>query len=203
MATPALMSGKPTFIDKTFAESVESGQAMFDLAREHGTPMFSSSALRFSSAYRNLPDKPIRQLVSYGGGTPEDYIIHQLEPLIMLLQTGVKWAQVWGEGDTVSYLLEMTDGTRATLLQGPDQTYGMSLYYEDETRMVQADDRFFLKQTDAILEFFDSGLAGTAMLPVEEAETLVILAVRELLLEALERPGEWVQATACSRGIYP
>ena len=192
LATKALESGKPTFIDKTFADSVESGQAMFDIARKHGTPMFSSSALRFSAAYQNLPDKAVRQLVSYGGGTPKDYIIHQLEPLIMLLQVGAERALVWGEGSSMTYLLEMSNGVKVTLLQGPDQSFGMSFNYGDEIKTVQADDAFFLRQTAAMLEFFRTGLEGKAVLPATEQETMLIMATRDLLMRALEKQGEWV-----------
>ncbi len=46
-----LMSGKPVYMDKTFSPDVETGKRMFELAEQYHTPLtplFSSSALRFS-----------------------------------------------------------------------------------------------------------------------------------------------------------
>jgi len=39
---------KPTFIDKPFAVSSADAKAMFALAKEHGTPLMSSSSLRYA-----------------------------------------------------------------------------------------------------------------------------------------------------------
>ena len=44
----ALESGKRVYMDKTFSPDLACGIRLFDKAAAHGTPMFSSSALRFS-----------------------------------------------------------------------------------------------------------------------------------------------------------
>lgn len=44
----ALKSGKPTYIDKTFAPDKATAEKLFALAKEHGTPMYSTSSLRFA-----------------------------------------------------------------------------------------------------------------------------------------------------------
>jgi predicted dehydrogenase len=49
-AAPVLAAGRPLFIDKPMAASLADVIAIFRLAREHGTPVFSSSALRFAAA---------------------------------------------------------------------------------------------------------------------------------------------------------
>lgn len=57
-ATPALKSGKRVFIDKPVAGSLADVLRIFDLARKHNAPVFSSSGLRFSkgiAAARNDP----------------------------------------------------------------------------------------------------------------------------------------------------
>ena len=41
-----LRSGKPTYVDKTFAPDYATACKIFAIAREHGTPFFSSSARR-------------------------------------------------------------------------------------------------------------------------------------------------------------
>lgn len=48
-----LRAGKPVFIDKPLAGSLVDGIRIFKLAEETGTPVFSSSALRFTPNIRN------------------------------------------------------------------------------------------------------------------------------------------------------
>ena len=48
--------GKPTYVDKTFAECYESGAAIFEIAKKYNTPFFSSSALRYSDAFDGYDD---------------------------------------------------------------------------------------------------------------------------------------------------
>ena len=46
-----LASGKPTYVDKTFAVSREIALRIVDMARRGNTPFFSTSALRYSREY--------------------------------------------------------------------------------------------------------------------------------------------------------
>jgi predicted dehydrogenase len=46
-ALPVLQAGKPLFVDKPMAASLADVIALFDAARHYGTPMFSSSSLRY------------------------------------------------------------------------------------------------------------------------------------------------------------
>lgn len=48
LAEKPLCSGKPVFIDKTFASDWAAAKRMSQKATQHGTPLFSSSSLRFS-----------------------------------------------------------------------------------------------------------------------------------------------------------
>ncbi len=50
-ARPVLRARKPVFIDKPVAGSLADAIAIFELARETGTPCFSSSSLRFSPGF--------------------------------------------------------------------------------------------------------------------------------------------------------
>ena len=59
---------------------------LFALAAENGTPMYSSSALRFSKELAELPDKDVRFVLLSGPGKPENYLIHQIEPMVALLR---------------------------------------------------------------------------------------------------------------------
>ena len=72
LAEIPLQSGKPVFVDKPFAPSKTDAQAMFELAARHGTPLMSSSALRFSTeldAWRNKPGTTYVETTG-GGSSP-------------------------------------------------------------------------------------------------------------------------------------
>jgi virulence factor len=46
-ARPFLEAGMPTFVDKPFAGDLAGADAIIDLARKHGAPLMSCSALRY------------------------------------------------------------------------------------------------------------------------------------------------------------
>src|SRR5687767_3317946 len=53
-AIPVIQAGKPLFIDKPMAGSLADAIAIFDLARKHKVPCWSSSSLRFIPAVREV-----------------------------------------------------------------------------------------------------------------------------------------------------
>ena len=58
-ALPVLKAGKKLFIDKPIAGSLaDAALLIFDLAKKHGTPTFSSSSLRFATNIRFLHNNP-------------------------------------------------------------------------------------------------------------------------------------------------
>jgi len=55
-AIPVFKAGKPMFIDKPVAGSLADAVKIYDLAKEHNTPIFSSSSLRFSPGILGMRD---------------------------------------------------------------------------------------------------------------------------------------------------
>jgi predicted dehydrogenase len=55
---PVLLAGKPVFIDKPVAGSLAEVLLIYELARKHKVPCFSSSALRFSPSVFALRNNP-------------------------------------------------------------------------------------------------------------------------------------------------
>ena len=51
---PVFAAGKPVFVDKPIAGSLVDAIKIFQLAKEHNVPCFSSSSLRFASRTRNV-----------------------------------------------------------------------------------------------------------------------------------------------------
>jgi hypothetical protein len=98
-ATPVILAGKPLFIDKPAAGTLADAVAIYDLAKKHNVPCFSTSALRFVPGVTMLAKKPelggVVGAVSWGPcdyekGTPDlfFYGIHGVEPLFALLGMG-------------------------------------------------------------------------------------------------------------------
>ncbi len=98
-ARPVLRAHKPVFIDKPVAGSLADAIAIFDLARETGTPCFSSSSLRFSPGIAPLAHDPkLGEVVgceTFGPCEIEEhhpdlfwYGVHGVESLYTIMGTG-------------------------------------------------------------------------------------------------------------------
>jgi predicted dehydrogenase len=98
-ALPVLKARKPLFIDKPVAGTLADAIAIFDLAREYGTPCFSSSSLRFSPGILGMRDNPkvgkVIGCAAYGPCSLEPhhpdlfwYGVHGVETLYTIMGTG-------------------------------------------------------------------------------------------------------------------
>lgn len=188
----ALKSGKPIYVDKTFANSKALAKEMFDLAKSSNTPMYSTSALRYAKAYEGLGGKA-NTVMSRGGGAPYNYLVHQLEPLVMLLGTDVQRGLAYGTKTHASFLLEFQSGKTASLSQHESFPFEMQVKTDDGDLFLEANDDFFSGMIKEMLKFFEAALEDPQVEPpVSRVETEAIMEAREILLEALDRPGEWV-----------
>jgi hypothetical protein len=98
-AIPVIKAGKPLFIDKPLAGSLPDAIAIYELAKQHGVPCFSSSSSRFGVGLKELKNsEEVGTLAgadvwgpcSYQEGTPDLYFygIHGVEALFTLMGTG-------------------------------------------------------------------------------------------------------------------
>lgn len=99
-ASQVIKAGKPLWIDKPVAGSLVEAIMVFELAKKHKVPVFSSSALRFGAEVQGLCKKneelgSILGVDTWGPcsastGTPDlfFYGIHGVEPLFTLMGTG-------------------------------------------------------------------------------------------------------------------
>jgi hypothetical protein len=97
--TPVLKARKPVFVDKPLAASLEDARRIVALAKETGTPFFSSSSSRFHSDLPRLRDNPgvgkvTKVQATYTMNTIEFhpdlffYGIHGVEALYAVMGTG-------------------------------------------------------------------------------------------------------------------
>lgn len=188
-----LRSGKPVFVDKTFAPDVETGKRLFALAAQHGTPVFSSSAQRYCQSIldyqANHPERP--QFVStVGPHTLDGYAVHQLEPIVTLMGTGVQQLKAFSVGSMVTQLiLDYGEGRMASFLQSPQPWAEFNFMVSDGktgARLVSDDANFYNNLSKAILDFF-----VTCECPVPHAETLEILSIIDVARIARTNPDVW------------
>ena len=98
-AAPVLKAGKRLFIDKPLAASMADARRIVALAKETGTPFFSSSAMRFGDDMARLRDNPgVGKVTKVEGSSPLDkaighpdlafYGIHGVEALFTVMGPG-------------------------------------------------------------------------------------------------------------------
>lgn len=181
-AKAVLPYGKPTFIDKTFASNAREAEQIVLLAEQYGTPMFSSSALRFAEELESLQDA--KQLIlTAGGSNLAEYLIHPLEMAVKLFDSTVD--RVWVKRQGEQYLLggEAADGARMTVVFAQKMPYTVAAELRDGVgsyTVIRSD--FFGGLMRSILRFFDSGIP-----PVRAEQTLAIMRLRDALLQEASR----------------
>lgn len=189
-----LASGKPCYVDKTFAPTKAAAQRIFAHAEAHGTPCYSTSALRYADEYRDIAPAGIHAIASWGpafgpGAGYETYAIHQLEPVIMLMNSRPEKVCAQRVGDKwYCVTICFTDGRIATVTGYKDDSpFMMNIAGEGGNRVVRMESDFFGRFLEQLVAFFRTGAA-----PVEHQATIDIMALREAGMQALEAPGTWI-----------
>ncbi|MGG1517091.1 hypothetical protein ABE504_16900 [Paenibacillus oryzisoli] len=185
----ALQSGKPTYIDKTFAPDRAAALRMLELADMHGTPMYSTSALRFAAEYAPVERQGIEAICSLGPGKFENYAIHQVEPIVALMGTEAKQVMWTGTAGAPSLLIGFSDGRQATInLYGWESPFSMALSYANgASKYVKIESNFFGAFIEQLVAFFESGVS-----PVPPAETIAIASILEAGERAARTPYQWI-----------
>lgn len=191
-----LASGKPCFVDKTFAYDLAAAKRMYALADEHKTPVFSSSAQRYCQDVIDYkaahPDKPLF-VSTVGPHSLDNYAVHQLEVIEALMGAGIRRLKAFAAGEGVTQLiLDYGDGRFASFMQTPQPWAEFNFMVTEDgcgtngRRLVSDDRNFYRNLMEAILGFFASGIT-----PVPREETLEIVSVIETAREARRHPDEW------------
>jgi hypothetical protein len=183
-----LKSGKPVYVDKTFAPDKETAIRIFKNAEKHGTPCFSSSALRFASELNDIEKGEIYKIYSEGPGTYEIYSIHQIEPVVMLMNCRAKRVMGLGDEKHPSIIIEFEDGRYAQIHQCIGANYKLTLAdMENRASEYPITSDFFALFIKALVDFFKTG-----KIPVEHNQTIDVIAVREAGFDALKKPFAWI-----------
>jgi len=185
-----LMSGKLTYVDKTFAPDKETAIRIFEHADRYGTKCFSSSALRFASEWKDIDTDNIFTLYSEGDGLLDIYIIHQLEPIMALMKSRAEAVMALNDFDHPSFVVKFADGRYVHLHHSRAEGTKFRITVSDRENkgrhyVVESD--FFRLFLQAMLEFFDTGVV-----PVPHEQTIDVIAARAAAIEAVKTPFRWV-----------
>lgn len=183
-----LKSGKLTYVDKTFATDKAAALRIFANADTHGTPCYSTSALRFSSELQQIDKRTIHRLYSEGPGNFEIYSIHQIEPIVALMETPAEKVMFLGDSKHPSMVISFADGRQAEMHQCGGLSFRLvPVDAENSATEFAVKSDFFGNFIDNMLEFFETGVV-----PVPHEQTVQVIAIREAGLKAMEKPFTWV-----------
>lgn len=189
LARLPLMSGKLVYVDKTFAPDKETALRIFEIADKYNTKCYSSSALRFCSELKDIDKSKIHKIYSEGQYGYDEYSIHQIEPVIKLMETRAKRVMALGDKTHPSYIIEFVDGRLAELYQGPGKQFKITVAdAENMCTEYPLNSNYFNLFIENLVEFFDTGVVQ-----VPHEQTVDVIAVREAGLKAFENPFTWVE----------
>ena len=198
LAHKALCSGKPVFCDKTFAPDLAAAQRMFALAKEHDTPLFSTSAQRYCpdlTAYCEAKTKPTKFAATTGPGDIINYSVHQLEMLEAVMGPGAKDVIAFPVNSSVTAVIRYGEDRYATFVQSPNSMFSMTAsddkadWYSDnkKTNRNITIGEFYIPFMKKLVKFF-----LTRVPPIEAADTLEVVAIQQAIREAKKTPGVYV-----------
>ncbi len=195
-ARPVILAGKPLFIDKPVAGSLKDAVEIYNLARKHEVPVFTSSAYRYYPGMTDLLSKDpgeIRSVISYGPATLEPhhpdlfwYGIHPVEALFTVLGPGCDMvSRVHTEHTDV--VTGMWSQTRVGSLHGlrNGKTPHAVMVFGTKDVLVQSPGHTYGPLVAEIVKFFKTGMA-----PVSPQETLEIYAFMEAADESKRQGGK-------------
>lgn len=187
-AEKVLPYGKPTYIDKTFAPDYKTAKKIFEIAEKHNTPFFSTSALRYAEEFSELTGVT-NAVITGGGGNFHEYMIHPIEIFVSLFSDKTSRVKVESIGAQRLCRLQTEQGFEAAIVYSPGYIYTVTAQMSEGMfckKDATAD--FFVVLSEKIIDFFKTG-----RLPFDTAETLEVMRVRDALIEAEKRDGEWME----------
>lgn len=183
---PVIEAGKPVFVDKPFAATVAEAKEIFELAKQHNVPLFTSSSLRFApeiaSANSNAAIGKVLGCDAYSPcalePTHQDlfwYGIHGVETLFTIMGTGCETVSRTQTDDTDVVTGVWNDGRigRFRGIRGGKTGYGALVFGEKSITHVRRTGSYETL-VEQIVKFFK-----TRQAPVDAQAALEILAFME------------------------
>lgn len=187
-AEKVLKYGKRTYIDKTFAPDLATAERIFAIAKEYGTPFFSTSALRYATELDEFPACDA-VTISGGGETAEEYIVHQIEMLVKKIGIGAVAVKADKMADQTIFSVEYADDRKGMMIYGPSMPFAAYMMAKGASPKYKAAKSSYFKLLAAdILRFFEEGTTS-----FDIAQTLEVMKIRDGALKAEKAIGERIE----------
>jgi hypothetical protein len=200
LASAVLPFGKPTVVDKFLAPTLAEARQIVEMARQHGAPLFSASALRYAveldAVLPELAGKTVGEAGARGLSGWDLYGIHTLAMALRLMGAGVRRLIDTGTPMARIVTLDYGEGRRALVevRQAANEwdVFGWSFAARVDDRYVVGAvkdyDGFYANLMRHAAAFLKTGQSD---MPIEEA--VIAVAVLEGANRSLAAGGEWVR----------
>ncbi len=187
----SLKSGKPVYVDKTFAPDFETAKRISEI--DKNASFWSTSATRFESSiseYLYSEKSVVNGLTISSGYQFEIYCIHLIELTNTFMKNGA--TEVICHNGAPAYKFEVTydDGRKAYIneFEGNSAPFTAFLEIDGKCKYIPIKEDFWKLFVKAVLDFFDTGVT-----PVKVENTLECIAIRDALIEAKNNIGKTVK----------
>ena len=185
-AKEVLKYKKNTYIDKTFAPNLKEAEEIFKLGKEYGTKFFSTSALRYMEGFEEM-EGATSLIVTAGGRTIDEYIVHQIEMAVTLLKANPLAVKVEKQGSQYISRVKFEGDKWATLNYSSNFAYALSADLGDKTVYKAAGSMHFKRLMADILNFFETGETS-----FDVSETLDVIKIRDGILNGVNNTDKWI-----------
>jgi len=190
-------AGKPVFIDKPLAATLEDAREIARLGKMHGVPWFSTSSLRYADAVAETKVEGLKGAISWGPASIHPthhldlswYAVHPIELLYAVMGPGcVSVHRTHTEGADVIVGL-WNDGRIGTVrgIRAGKSGYGVMTFGEDEIKQ-SSKGSSYARMLVRVVEFFKTGKP-----PVPNDVTLEIFEFMDAALRSKDKGGAVVK----------
>lgn len=173
---------KPTYVDKTFAPDHATARKIFATADDHGAPIQTSSALRYTNVQEEVakaaPTKVEHTITWGGGGSFGEYAIHPLELLISVMGPEATGLMRRGTPERAQLLVNFSGGRTgvANIFAQTNTPFAASFTTAKATRYIEVDvPKIFVNNQAAILDFFSSARPN-----IDRRESLTLMRLLDI-----------------------
>lgn len=188
LCATAFESGKPVYVDKTFAPNYESAKKIIDMGKQKKANFWSSSATRFEPCLapflaENSPK--VDSITVESGNNFEIYCIHLVELMNTFMKNGAKTVICRNNSANLVFEITFNDNRKAFINQFIGTHADFCCYPEIDGKCQQlyCKSDFWKSFSKALLDFFDTKKA-----PIPTENTLECIAVRDALKKAIVNP---------------
>lgn len=193
----AFASGKPVYVDKTFAPDYASAKRIIEMGKEKKASFWSSSATRFEPCLQEFLQKDapkVDSVVVECGNVFEIYCIHLVELMNTFMKNGAETVICRNNSANLVFEITFKDGRKAFLNQfvGTNAPFACYPATEGKCRQLYCKSDFWRSFSVALLDFFNTGVA-----PIPAENTLECIAVRDALKKAVLNPQKEIKVEGC------